>query len=248
MDAGQVFAARLRGVVADGLLALVIGAARDAGVFAALAGGDAVSAAEVAARTGLGEGKARAWLAALAAGGVVDYDGARDRFELPAEHAAPLADARLLPAARRLVPAARPAWPRVTEHVPAPAPGARILAGRLAASLRLAWPACRVAARGRGPFDVLLAPDGLSDPEAARDELRPGGLLLAAAPDLALHLADDLGRPGSALRHAAAALGALPPTGAEALTAALARAGFADVRRARLPGDDLYAYVTARRP
>ncbi len=62
------------------------------GYYTAMADGAAITAAELAERTGTGEPYAREWLAAQAAGGYVEYDPATRRYTLPAEHAAALTD------------------------------------------------------------------------------------------------------------------------------------------------------------
>lgn len=62
------------------------------GLYRALAEGGPQNSAELARRTGCSERYLREWLAAQAAAGYVEYDGAAQRFTLPAEHAALLAD------------------------------------------------------------------------------------------------------------------------------------------------------------
>ncbi|TMR95622.1 class I SAM-dependent methyltransferase [Nonomuraea basaltis] len=62
------------------------------GIWSAMAGAGPVDSAELAARTGLAERYLREWLAGQAVAGHVTYDAATGRFELPAEHAAVLAD------------------------------------------------------------------------------------------------------------------------------------------------------------
>jgi len=62
------------------------------GLYRAMADGQAVSAAELAARTDTFERYVREWLNAQAAGGYVTYDPEEDRYTLPPEHAFILAD------------------------------------------------------------------------------------------------------------------------------------------------------------
>lgn len=62
------------------------------GLWKALAGGEALTPAAVAARSGVAEPYAREWLKHQAASGYVDYDPASRRFRLPAAAAAVLAD------------------------------------------------------------------------------------------------------------------------------------------------------------
>jgi SAM-dependent methyltransferase len=83
----QDFARRLFGLYTDGILALMVYVGHRTGLFEALAGGPGTSA-EIAARAGLDERYVREWLAAMATGGVVEYDAAAAAFTLPAEHAA----------------------------------------------------------------------------------------------------------------------------------------------------------------
>jgi SAM-dependent methyltransferase len=61
------------------------------GLFAAMADGEPVSAAQVAERTGTDERYVLEWLSAMAAGGYVDYDAAAERFRLAPEQALVLA-------------------------------------------------------------------------------------------------------------------------------------------------------------
>ena len=62
------------------------------GLYRAMADGQPVSAAELAARTETQERYVREWLNNQAAGGYVTYDPGSDRYTLPAEHAFVLAD------------------------------------------------------------------------------------------------------------------------------------------------------------
>jgi ubiquinone/menaquinone biosynthesis C-methylase UbiE len=62
------------------------------GLFKAMAGAGPLSVAETATKTGLQERYVREWLSAMAAAGIVEYDTATERFTLPEEHAAVLAD------------------------------------------------------------------------------------------------------------------------------------------------------------
>lgn len=62
------------------------------GLFKGLASGGAATPAELAARTGTVERYVREWLAAVAAGGYVEYDPESGRFSLSAEQRVALAD------------------------------------------------------------------------------------------------------------------------------------------------------------
>src|ERR671931_1838569 len=61
------------------------------GLYAAMANGEPVGPADLAARTGTHERYVREWLAAQAAGGYVTYDPETQAYALPVEHAAGLA-------------------------------------------------------------------------------------------------------------------------------------------------------------
>jgi SAM-dependent methyltransferase len=62
------------------------------GLYKALAGGDWLSADELAERAGCAPRYVREWLASQAAAGYVEYDPAQEKFRMPAEHAAALVD------------------------------------------------------------------------------------------------------------------------------------------------------------
>lgn len=62
------------------------------GLYRALREGGAQTSVELAKRANLSERYVREWLAAQAAAGYVEYDAATERFTLPPEHAALLAD------------------------------------------------------------------------------------------------------------------------------------------------------------
>jgi SAM-dependent methyltransferase len=62
------------------------------GLFKAMVGAGPLTVAEVAAKSGLQARYVREWLSAMAAGQYIDYDPHTERFTLPDEHAAVLAD------------------------------------------------------------------------------------------------------------------------------------------------------------
>jgi SAM-dependent methyltransferase len=64
------------------------------GLYKAMAGGGAMTAAQLAAKTGTLERCIREWLLNQAAGGYVEYDKARQTFRLPDEQAMVLADSQ----------------------------------------------------------------------------------------------------------------------------------------------------------
>jgi len=92
LDAARVraFGGQMLGVLNHSLLGLMIRIGQRTGLFEAMAGAGARSSAEIAGSAGLDEEFVRGWLGAMAAGRVVDYDGARGVYRLPAEHAAAL--------------------------------------------------------------------------------------------------------------------------------------------------------------
>ncbi|HTK89086.1 MAG TPA: methyltransferase domain-containing protein [Verrucomicrobiae bacterium] len=83
----QEFARKLFGFYTGGMLALLVQIGHQVGLFEAAAKGPGTSG-EIAGRAGLDERYVREWLAAMATGGVVEYDAASHRFTLPPEHAA----------------------------------------------------------------------------------------------------------------------------------------------------------------
>ncbi|HXD59598.1 MAG TPA: class I SAM-dependent methyltransferase [Thermoleophilaceae bacterium] len=62
------------------------------GLYASLAGAGPLTAVEVADRSGCHERYVREWLNSQVAAGYIDYDASAAKYELPAEHAAVLAD------------------------------------------------------------------------------------------------------------------------------------------------------------
>lgn len=91
-ERAEAFERRITADLATGLhLAAVLMGDR-LGLYAALAGGLRVTAAELAGRTGTHEPYVAAWLAAQAAAGYLDHDGDRGTFGLAPEHEAALLD------------------------------------------------------------------------------------------------------------------------------------------------------------
>jgi SAM-dependent methyltransferase len=88
----QAFAMEIAGKRAGSSAILLTYLGDRLGIWAAMAGAGPMSSAELAARTGLAERYLREWLAGQAVTGHITYDPATGRFELPAEHAAVLAD------------------------------------------------------------------------------------------------------------------------------------------------------------
>lgn len=92
MDATKAadFESRVVGMLNDGALCLMTSLGHRTGLFDTMAGLPASTSAEVAAAAGLQERYVREWLAAMAVGGFVEHDPARQTYRLPPEHAAML--------------------------------------------------------------------------------------------------------------------------------------------------------------
>ena len=88
----EMFAGRLATELGAALNAALIDIGDRVGLYRALADGAALTAGELAERTGTHERYVREWLNAQAAGGIVAYEPGGDTYTLPAEHAAVLAD------------------------------------------------------------------------------------------------------------------------------------------------------------
>jgi SAM-dependent methyltransferase len=85
----EAFGGHMQGILAGGLLGLMVDIGHRTGLFGVVAQGWATSG-QVAARAGLTERYVREWLAAMTAGGIVEFDPDRETFFLPPEHAAVL--------------------------------------------------------------------------------------------------------------------------------------------------------------
>ena len=112
----QDFARKLFGHYTSGMLTLLIGIGHKTGLFEAAAKGPGTSQ-EIADRAGLDERYVREWLAAMATGGIVEYDAASGAFTLPPEHAACLTgtSSRNLAAGSQMLPMLSKRLPRVME-------------------------------------------------------------------------------------------------------------------------------------
>jgi 2-polyprenyl-3-methyl-5-hydroxy-6-metoxy-1,4-benzoquinol methylase len=89
----EAFAARMRGVLNDGALCLMISVGHRVGLFDALRDFPPATPAAIATRAGLNERYVREWLGAMTAARVIEIDAATGGFVLPPEHAASLARA-----------------------------------------------------------------------------------------------------------------------------------------------------------
>ena len=112
----QDFARKLFGHYTSGILTLLVHIGHQTGLFEAAATGPGTSR-EIADRAGLNERYVREWLAAMATGGIVEYDPASGAFTLPLEHAACLTgtSSRNLAAGSQSLPMLGKRLPRVIE-------------------------------------------------------------------------------------------------------------------------------------
>ena len=90
-EARPEFAERMNRMLNEASLALMVSVGHRTGLFDVMAQMPAATSAEIASRASLNERYVREWLAAMTAGGIVDYDGAAGAYALPAGHAALLA-------------------------------------------------------------------------------------------------------------------------------------------------------------
>ncbi len=81
------FLEALKGAYQSSMLVLMIDLGRRLSLFDALRDAGPSTSHELAERTGLSERHLREWLAAVAVGGIVEFDGDTGRFAIPAEHA-----------------------------------------------------------------------------------------------------------------------------------------------------------------
>jgi 2-polyprenyl-3-methyl-5-hydroxy-6-metoxy-1,4-benzoquinol methylase len=88
----QAFMQKVVGDVGTAMAAALVIAGDRAGLFKAMAGAGALTAADFATRTGIHARHAEEWLAALACAGYLEYDPAKETFTLPDEHALFLTD------------------------------------------------------------------------------------------------------------------------------------------------------------
>ena len=112
----QDFARKLFGHYTSGILTLLVHIGHQTGLFEAAAKSPGTSR-EIADRAGLNERYVREWLAAMATGGIVEYNPASGAFTLPPEHAACLTgtSSRNLAAGSQSLPMLGKRLPRVIE-------------------------------------------------------------------------------------------------------------------------------------
>ncbi len=112
----QDFARKLFGHYTSGILTLLVDVGHKTGLFEAVSKGPGTSR-EIADRAQLDERYVREWLAAMATGGIVEYDAASGAFTLPPEHAACLTgtSSRNLAAGSQSLPMLSKRLPRIVE-------------------------------------------------------------------------------------------------------------------------------------
>src|SRR5438105_15153491 len=88
----EQFAGQAIGDMAAAISGLLLHIGDRLGLYKAMAGAGPLTPEELAGRTGTAPRYVREWLSNQAAGGYVTYRPAEGTFELPAEHAAVLAD------------------------------------------------------------------------------------------------------------------------------------------------------------
>ena len=112
----QEFARKLFGHYTSGILTLLVDVGYRTGLFEAAAKGPGTSQ-EIADRARLDERYVREWLAAMATGGIVEYDPSTRTFTLSAEHAACLTgtSSRNLAAGSQGLPMLSKRLPRIVE-------------------------------------------------------------------------------------------------------------------------------------
>ncbi|MEL7207959.1 MAG: class I SAM-dependent methyltransferase [Actinomycetota bacterium] len=86
-ERSAAFLQNMTGIMNGGALALMCSIGHKTGLFDTMAGAAPATSAQIAEAAGLDERYVREWLAAMAAGDVVDYDPDAGTFHLPPEHA-----------------------------------------------------------------------------------------------------------------------------------------------------------------
>jgi 2-polyprenyl-3-methyl-5-hydroxy-6-metoxy-1,4-benzoquinol methylase len=81
------FLSRMTGIMNGGALSLMCSIGHKTGLFDTMSTMEPATSHEIAEAAGLNERYVREWLAAVSAGGVVDYDADAGTFHLPPEHA-----------------------------------------------------------------------------------------------------------------------------------------------------------------
>ncbi len=161
----EAFGGQMMGIVAGGLLSLMVDVGHRTGLFAAAAQGWATSE-QLAASAGLNERYVREWLGAMATAGIVEYDQASETFRLPPEHAALLASPTgVAPLAVTTTVLAR----HVPQIAQAFGEGGGVPYAAFGPEFTDAWDAV-----GRGVYDTMLVSDYLPLAPGLADALTAG--------------------------------------------------------------------------
>src|SRR5438552_2475987 len=86
----EAFGGQMVGMLNNAFIAVLTSVGHQTGLFDTMAELPPATSDQVAEVTGLNERYVREWLAAMAAGRIVEYDAAGRTFRLPPEHAASL--------------------------------------------------------------------------------------------------------------------------------------------------------------
>jgi hypothetical protein len=225
-------ACRLRKLLNEGMLALVAGLGSRDGWLDALVAAQPATAPEIARAAGADEERVRPWLATLVAGGLVDYDGARDTYALQSAVASFFTRAEGL------------AYRRGLEDLLA-------LAGGTSGAHETAVPHEDLAALGADLLELdEIAVTDPAAPARIAAALPAGGLAVLAVPALSGSPSDDALHPLGAFLLGGRVLSPPPANdaGAQALGARLAAAGLVVRGLTRVPSDPFRNYLIARKP
>jgi len=88
MEKAQAFGGQMIGVMNGAALTFMVSIGHQTGLFDTLATMPPATSEQIASTAALDERYVREWLGAMAAGGIVEYEGAGRTYRLPAEHAA----------------------------------------------------------------------------------------------------------------------------------------------------------------
>jgi hypothetical protein len=234
----EAIAGRLRRLLNEGMLALLVGLGSRAGWLDALAAAQPATASSVAQAAKADEARVRPWLAALVAGRLVDFDGARDTYALAPELAA-----------LRTGEVGRAYLRGLDELVGLAGGGPAKLASESPPVTELVGLVPALAARLAQGADLLtLTALSADQSDAALRSVAPGGVAIVAVPPLSGSTADDTLHPIGAFLLGARALGARAGLAAAPAGARLARAGLTIDTLARLPSDPFRDYLIAHKP
>ncbi len=83
----EAFAEQMLGMLNSAALSLMLSIGHKTRLFDTMAGMTPATSEQIAKAAGLHERYVREWLAAMVVGRILEYDGARGTYRLPAEHA-----------------------------------------------------------------------------------------------------------------------------------------------------------------